>query len=460
MTGPALRLLHAIHDFLPAHRAGSEIYAHHLCRALQDAGHHVTLVCAVYAPQRPHGHVEWRLYDRLPVIEITNNWPAAGFEHTYRDPLMRQRLASALHAVQPHVVHIHNLLNLSFDLPGLALAQGARTVATLHDYTLVCPSGGQRLHAAEAHLCRTIDPARCARCFGESPFGRRLSVAHLAPGGSLPAPLLGAARAARALLPRAFTAAAARLPGPAVSAQDIEVRLAHARRVFDEVDLFVAPARATGAEFIELGVPPHKVRISDYGMSPFEAVSRPGPRGRLRLGFVGTLVPHKGVHLLIDAIRQLPADRVEAVVFGDLTTFPDYTARLRAAAQQLPVRFEGRFSGTDLRQVYGQMDVLVVPSTWLENSPLVIHEAQMAGVPVVGSAIGGIPDLVQHEVNGLLVEPDSVRDLAAALRRLIDEPTLLAGLAAHPMPVKTIEQDAAEWAGVYADVLASTAVMA
>ncbi len=67
---------------------------------------------------------------------------------------------------------------------------------------------------------------------------------------------------------------------------------------------------------------------------------------------------------------------------------------------------------------------------------------------------------LQHEVNGLLVEPDSVRDLAAALRRLIDEPTLLAGLAAHPMPVKTIEQDAAEWAGVYADVLASTAVMA
>ena len=57
-----------------------------------------------------------------------------------------------LDAVQPHVVHVHSLLNLSFDLPAVARARGVPVVATLHDYSLVCPSGGQRVHRADAHL--------------------------------------------------------------------------------------------------------------------------------------------------------------------------------------------------------------------------------------------------------------------------------------------------------------------
>jgi hypothetical protein len=129
-------------------------------------------VCATFDPARPHGSVEWRVVNSIPVVEITNNWICSRFEDTCRPPLITERLASVLHAVQPQVLHVHNLLNLSFDLPAMARAAGARVVATLHDYTLVCPSGGQRLHRADAHVCHTSEPDRCARCFGESPFVR------------------------------------------------------------------------------------------------------------------------------------------------------------------------------------------------------------------------------------------------------------------------------------------------
>ena len=78
-------------------------------------------------------------------------------------------------AVQPEVVHVHNLLNLSFDLPALAHAHGSAVVATLHDHSLVCPSGGQRLHRADEHLCDVIDTDRCARCFRDSPFHAQIS---------------------------------------------------------------------------------------------------------------------------------------------------------------------------------------------------------------------------------------------------------------------------------------------
>src|SRR4051812_15365982 len=135
----AVRILHAIHDFLPRHHAGSEIYAFELCRALA-ARHHVTVVCADADPSQRHGLVRWRAYQGVPVAEIVNNWACESFEDTYQSPIVTRRLTQLLRAVQPDVLHVHNLLNLSFELPALAQARGIPVVATLHDYTLVCPS--------------------------------------------------------------------------------------------------------------------------------------------------------------------------------------------------------------------------------------------------------------------------------------------------------------------------------
>ena len=98
---------------------------------------------------------------------------------------------------------------------------------------------------------------------------------------------------------------------------------------------------------------------------------------------------------------------------------------------------------------------MVVPSLWPENSPLVIHEAFMAGVPVVGARQGGIPGLVSHGVSGLLYDAFSPSDLAASLRMLIDDPGRVERLAAGAPPVKTVVDDAREWEARYERVLRS-----
>jgi glycosyltransferase involved in cell wall biosynthesis len=103
-------------------------------------------------------------------------------------------------------------------------------------------------------------------------------------------------------------------------------------------------------------------------------------------------------------------------------------------------------------EILSRIDALIVPSLWLENSPLVIHEAFLAGVPVIGARMGGIPDLVQDGVNGLLYDAWSASDLAAILERVVRRPEILKELAARVSPVKTIEQDAREWMERYADV--------
>ncbi len=122
-------------------------------------------------------------------------------------------------------------------------------------------------------------------------------------------------------------------------------------------------------------------------------------------------------------------------------------------AEGLPVTFTGRFDRADAAEIYGALDVLVVPSLWPENSPLVIHEAFMAGVVVVAARAGGIPGLVADGVSGLLFDASSPESLANALARLIDDPGLVDRLRAASPAVRSIGQDAAEWEARYRAVV-------
>jgi glycosyltransferase involved in cell wall biosynthesis len=354
--------------------------------------------------------------------------------------------------LRPDVLHVHNLLNLSFELPAMArTTRHSLWPQHLHDYTLVCASGGQRVHRRDRFVCHQIDTARCARCFTESPFHAQTTFARVATAGVASRMLARGAAAARRIAPQLLSRAAqaARHIGPAVTQADIETRMTAARRVFQDVDVFVAPSPALGREFAALGLPADRLVVSDYGMAARPQVPRSAASQKLRIGFVGTLVWHKGVHVMLEAVRQLPPDRFTLTLFGNTTTFPDYTAELKAMAAGLPVTFAGGFAPAQSPGIYSQIDVLVVPSLWPENSPLVIHEAFMAGVPVVGARMGGIVDLVTDQVNGLLYDASSPASLAAALQQLIGDPARVIALGSAAPPIKTVEQDAREWDAVY-----------
>jgi glycosyltransferase involved in cell wall biosynthesis len=451
----ALRVLHVIHDFLPRHRAGSEIYAHDLCQALNQR-HHVTVLTAEYDLSRTHGQVTWRVQDGLPVIELVNNWRASSFEETYRSPVISAQLDRLLDVIQPDVLHIHSLLNLSFDVPAMARARGIRTIGTLHDYTLVCPSGGQLVHRAEDHICRTIDSVRCARCFAQSPFWPQIGAGNVAGATRFASIRQAAGRLLRRApgLAQGLARTAARTAGVQVSPADIEARLASARRAFEAIDLVVSPSRSLAQGFQDVGLDASRVRVLDHGFVPLgrreQRRAAPGP---LRIGYVGTVIWHKGVHILIDAVRKLPPSQYELHIFGDPAVSPEYSADLRAQAQGLPVRFRGEVERRHVRDAYAGVDVAVICSLWPENSPLVIREAFMVGVPVVGARIGGIPDLINEGRNGWLYEPRSSEDLARVLQLLINDRQRVSAAAENLPIVKSMEAHALEWVALYEALL-------
>lgn len=460
--GSGLRILMVVHDFLPRHAAGSEVYTFRLSKALQARGHDVRVLTTEAHPGIHSYHVRERDEGGLAVTEITHQHHARHFDLTYRDPSMDRIFAETLDRVQPDVLHVQHLHYHSIGYLARARERGIPVVYTLHEYMLLCPRGGQMLRE-DMTVCERPVPEVCAGC-----------VDHLdlspPPAGEGRAP--PSARLTR-FLPHAWKERVkAWLDGPAAGlpavraaspgeyAAAISRRLADIKSELDHVDLFLSPSEFLRSKFIECGmIPPERILCSHNGQdrSPFAGCMRT-PSDTFRAGYIGTISDFKGVDLLVDAMNQLrDLDDVECRIYGSLESFPDFARSLIARNVHPGTRFLDRYDPGDVGRILSGLDVLVVPSRWYENSPLTIQEAYMAGLPVVASNLGGMAEFVQHEVTGLLFAPSDAADLAKAIRRLRGDPALLESLrSALPVP-KSIEEDAEVTELRYRDIIARTA---
>jgi glycosyltransferase involved in cell wall biosynthesis len=170
----------------------------------------------------------------------------------------------------------------------------------------------------------------------------------------------------------------------------------------------------------------------------FEPVGRPPPPGALCIGFVGRLIRHKGVDVLLEAVA--PDPRMSVEVFGAGPELGGLEAQAVSLGIADRVTFHGHVDGERIPETYRRFDVLAVPSvplpSWIEQFGRVVVEAQASGVPVVASASGALPDVVGDA--GLLTVPGDPGSLRNALTRFLDEPGLwerlrAAGIARAPL---------------------------
>lgn len=144
--------------------------------------------------------------------------------------------------------------------------------------------------------------------------------------------------------------------------------------------------------------------------------------GKLKLLFVGRITHVKGVHNLIKAVQKVNSDRVELIVVGKAIP-EDFDYELfwkKESAVSSNILWKGRLNPEEINKEFERADILCVPSIWLETGPLVVYEANAKGLPVLGSDLGGISELVQHEKNGYLVKPDNVEELTKAILKFTD----------------------------------------
>lgn len=440
-----LRLLYVVHGFPPDTWAGTEIYTLNIAKEMQRRGHGVTVLTrAPAAGDEPDFSVREDEFEGLRVLRMTHRLEHANLRESFskRGPeVVFQRL---LGEVKPDVVHFQHLIHTSTGLVDLARASGAATVVTCHDYWGLCSR--VQMIRPDGAICPSNMGSGCYLCVKERALGQVERVKALdAFGGG------GVLKSIAALLGE-------RGPEKVQSRARDYAQLRERERVvpaaYAAADLRISPSRFLRDVYLESGAfDPHSFLYSDNGMRTdhVEALRKEAdPDGKVRFGFIGSVVWYKGVGVLVEAMRRLAdaglGDRVHLHVHGSFEPEKDaHHAEVQAAAAGAPVTFHGRFDNARLSEVYRDIDVLVVPSLWYENSPITIHEAFLTETPVLASAIGGMAEYVRDGVDGLHFDVGDAGDLAAKMRRLVEEPDLLARLrGADWMRVKTIEENGAE----------------
>ncbi len=412
-----MRVLVVSHGHQSYSIGGAEVASHTLFRALDQASEHEAFYLS-RAPGDIHRHTA------TPLMSLGHNENET-FLHTgpwdefWLSNGDTREMSFALHAylqrIDPDVVHFHHIIG--FGVEAIALVRRvlpqARIVITLHEYLAICANHGQMITPVKHRLCHKASPASCNRCF------------------------------------------------PQRSPAQFFSREQHIRNHLLLADGFVSPSQFLADRFIDWGLPAERFRVIENGLVGTQAPARTLRAGgrRDRFAFFGQITEFKGLHVVLDAIGRIPAetwgDATLTVFGGNLEYQPEafqQTFETLLASAGRRARLFGSYRQQELATLMADVDWVIMPSIWWENSPVVIQEAFLHRRPLLVSGIGGMAEKVRHDVDGLHFRTASPESLADAITRALTEEELWSRLSdAAPRPPDAAEV-AAQHLAFYRDL--------
>lgn len=386
-----MRILLVTHRYPPLGVAGVERLSEQTARALTASGHEVTVLTRDEISVSEGPKLLRTRRAGVPVMIIAGGGPSHG-RFPRLEATLDRLFERTLIEVDPDVVLLSHLLGHSPTYVAIAHRWHVPVVMELHDFYVACE---------RAHLQR-ISGARCS-----GPEGGRACATHC-------------------------------FPPDARGLERWALRSHLYRRALEQADALVCPSSFVAQYFREhFGprLPPIHVignGVDLEGLSP----PLPDPKGRaLHLACVGVVAEHKGVHVVLDALRlaRLPDSRLTLV--GQVS--PPYFRALQRMSEDIDnfeLRAYGRFEPAELPSLIADVDAVIVPSIVWETYSIVAREAMACGLPVIASRLGALPEAIRHGENGLLFEPGSALDLAANLQLLASDPARLRTLRAGIRP--------------------------
>lgn len=294
-----------------------------------------------------------------------------------------------LQDLQPDVVHFHHFIGLGVEAiwEVRRTLPNARIVITFHEYLPICLHHGQMVKTQKKRLCSNASPAECHACFPDS------------------------------------------------SPRRIFERELFLKDHLQIADAFVSPSHFLIDRYVNWGLPADKFVMLENGIETATvAPPRPlPPTGRrARFGFFGQITEFKGVQVMLDAVGRVSEtawgeDAALCIFGGNLENQPaafreSFEALVEKAGRR--AKFYGSYRAEEMPDLMRQVDWVIMPSIWWENSPLVIQESFLHGRPIIASDIGGMKEKVLDGINGLHFRVGSAEDLADRLTHVLTEPDL------------------------------------
>lgn len=451
MTAPAdfswgadnrrLRVVHCVGFYFPDSTGGTEVYVRDLLTALDRYSIDGTIIAAT---DRSLDHYTWQGVDvvRYPTDAITCvTDPEAKVQSR------RTMFQDIVTRAKPDLFHLHSWTSGA----GLQhLKQVARLgiprVVTMHVPSALCMRGTMLLNGKRACDGR-IDDRRCPRCwarFRDFPAPAAYAVSWLPKWDATESLATRVShRVATVLSVRAIAATKAR---------ELRSMAALSERI-------VAPSEWVRAALMENAIPPEKIVVSTQAAS--ESFVHLGRRRRARddrkeilVGFLGRLVSYKGADMLIEAFAKVPKDLPVRLRIAGSGWEPPYLRSIERAAKKDPrIELVGLIEHEQVPQFLKEIDVLAVPSRYMETGPIVVREAQALGIPVMGANLGGIAERVRDGIDGWLLPFDDPRPWTAAIREAVTDRDKLARLSNNMQRIRTIGDVASDMATVYREIV-------
>lgn len=400
-----MKILQVIHGFPPYYMAGSEVYTYNLCKEL-NKDHEIFVFTRIENPYKEPYEYYDEGYKGLKVRRINKPKRDYAFTEKYLDDKLDDIFSEYLDEIKPDIVHFGHLSHLSTNLVNVAKEKDLPVIYTLHDFWLKCYRG--QLIDTKNSICPGPSEKNCFECVRDT-FGDKWGV------------------------------------------DDVKRYKEHMESVIDNIDVFLTPSKFLKNFFVKNGIPEEKIRYSRYGFNKDlieEKEKKFNSESKISFGFMGRVIPVKGIEVLLKAFSGLEK--------SDLHIFGSVGDQLEFLQEYLDenVIIEGSFKNWEIdERVLSNIDVLVVPSIWYENSPLVIQEAFLAGIPVITSDIGGMKELVEDGKDGFTFKTGDAESLRHVMENIEKDPTILNELKPSRNKVRSIEEDAEYILRIYEEVL-------
>jgi glycosyltransferase involved in cell wall biosynthesis len=417
-----MRVTLATPRFFPDGFGGVETYTAALAGALQQLGHDVRVICTRTSSG---AGAEIRLSDDLvaniPVRRILLDPDSRASSATFRmfDPAVAKVVGETLRTSGAEVLHVTNFAGISAAIVPVARSLGIPTVWMASDFGLTC----------SRFILVKWDRSLC---HGKASFRECLDCLRPRSGKSeLLFPILRQLK----------------------MASDVHQRMEELLPRLDEIDLIMAPSSWMKEVLVMNGADPGRIFVSAHGLDTtglHRSIRQ--PRTPVRFVFVGRINWMKGVHLLVDAFNSLarPNGAILTIYGSPDEDQQEYGSAVQADASRNPnIRLAPPVSRETLGAALADADVFVAPSTWSENTPIAILEAQHQGLPVIASRVQGVQDLLEHGRNSLLFETGDVADLKRQIQGIIDNPNLIEQLSRATHVAEDISTHASMLVGHY-----------
>ncbi len=456
-----LNILLPVHVFFPDHFYGTETYTLELAQSLKIMGHNPTILTSIlYGEKSPGGARFTYEYGGLTVDCIDlNTQPLKNFKQLYSRPDLYPILKDIILRRKPDIIHVTHLMGHTAVLLEVIRDMKIPTIATLTDFYGICPNS--KLISYDGGLCTGPNrrSTNCLSCYireHDYEFLGPKSLARLIQNdASLPwvASLLPCIVA----LPRFAQSQIRR------SIRDAVDRIAYMRALYNVYACMITPTDFLHEAYMASRFYPEKLKKINFGINldmvkAYRHAMTEIPSS-IRFGYIGQITSHKGVDLLIKAfagLKEVDETGTQATlsIYGPKDQDSAYMSELNNLTNGGgAIAFKGTFPKDQLGKVLSEIDVLVIPSRWYENSPLVLLYAMATKTPVIVTDMKGMSEFVRDGHNGFTFKKDSVAHLGQIMQQIVDDPAVLLQLSQNTDYAKDIMDHAGDVFDIYQTVL-------